>query len=207
MDKKDKSDLISEVGIGVSFSSFMTAVVFFFIGLLLTGKLELQFRLRVPLILLFLSAFGFLYATLIYANASGEQARRGEKVFDKQVSAGNILSEYLGLYCLVFSLPITVLGYSPDKILAVILLIIDCAGFYIYHKLGYSIFERYLGKNDMRYLMPLVCIILAFQIGAFIFFYIEAFIPYYIMSGLLMLTIFSLIYYSFKNDESVKKKN
>jgi hypothetical protein len=108
---------MGETGASVSLTSFMTAVVVFFIGLLITGSPDLQVRLRIPLLFLFLSGLGFLYSTLIYANASGEVARLRQNEFRKQMSSGNITSEFLGVYCLVFAIPIIVGNVAiPDTI-------------------------------------------------------------------------------------------
>lgn len=195
---EDRELYMGESEISVSLTSFMTAVVFFFAGLLLTGSSDLQIRLRIPLLLLFISAFGFLYSALIYANASGEVARLNKNKFHRQMSAGNILSEYLGVYCLVFAIPIAVLGYSSDKIFSIIVLIVSVMGFVFYHILGYSILERYFDK-------PYIYFILLFMIGSqtscFYFFYIEKMIEHYFSSALLILSILGVLIYSLGKEE------
>ena len=141
---------MGEASLGVSTTSFLTAVGFFFIGLLLTGDKSLQLDLRVPLAFLFISAFGFLYSTLVYANASGEIARLNKHNFDRQMCVGNALSEYLGVYCLAFAAPLAVLGYSPDKVLSIVVFAISLSGWLLYHLLGYSILERYVTGVRLR---------------------------------------------------------
>lgn len=143
----DKELAIGESSTGVAFSSFMTAVVVFFAGLLLTGPADVQERLRVPLVLLFVSAFGFLYGTLIYANASGDIARRDPSGFERAMSHGNVVTEFFGVYGLVLAIPLAVLGYSPDRPVAVAVLVVAAAGFALYHALGYSILQRYCGRR------------------------------------------------------------
>ena len=181
---------MNEASISVMLTSFMTAVVIFFIGLLLTGDPVLQMRLRVPLVLLFFSAFGFLYSTLVYANASGEIARLKKNKFDRQMTIGNILSEFFGVYCLVFAVPIVVLGYSPDKILSFFVLVISLFSFLIYHLMGYSILERYL-KRSAFYLT--LSMILSTYLFVFIFFYVEREVLFYTLSAFLIFQIITLI--------------
>jgi hypothetical protein len=180
---------MGEASTSVSLMSFMTALVFFFAGLLLTGSAENQVRLRVPLSMLFLSAFGFLYATLIYANATGEIARRHRHGFDRQMSVANVVSEYFGVYGLVLAIPLTVLGYSPDRPLAMIVLILAVTGLWFYHSLGYSIMERYYSRQRTTALMVSI---LAINIGQFVSFYMDIPALYYLLSACLC-GIFALL--------------
>lgn len=190
---------MNEASISVMLTSFMTAVVIFFIGLLLTGDAKLQIRLRVPLVLLFFSAFGFLYSTLIYANASGEIARLKKNMFDRQMTIGNILSEFFGVYCLVFAVPIVVLGYSPDKILSFFVLIISLLSFLIYHLMGYSILERYM-KRASFYITLLFMLIT--YIICFTFFYLDIETAFYAISLILIFQVIGLVLYLLKHKES-----
>lgn len=204
MDKEDKDSknpllYMNEASISVMLTSFMTAVVIFFIGLLLTGDAKLQIRLRVPLVLLFFSAFGFLYSTLIYANASGEIARLKKNMFDRQMTIGNILSEFFGVYCLVFAVPIVVLGYSPDKILSFFVLIISLLSFLIYHLMGYSILERYM-KRASFYITLLFMLIT--YIICFTFFYLDIETAFYAISLILIFQVIGLVLYLLKHKES-----
>jgi len=159
---------MGEVEIGVSFTSFMTGVVFFFIGLLLTGDPSLQQFLRIPMLYLFMSAYGFLYSTLVYANASGEVARLRRKSFDTQMKIGNILSEYWGVYGLVFASPLVILGYSPDKLLALFVLGVSLLGFILYHLSGFSILERYFSRNVFLSIFSIMSLL---HVGSFVSFY------------------------------------
>ncbi len=62
----------SEISVDISLTSFFTAVSLFFMGILLK---ESSFReyiklIELPILFLMISACGFLYSTLIYANAT-----------------------------------------------------------------------------------------------------------------------------------------
>lgn len=190
---------MGETGISVSLSSFMTAVVLFFTGLLLTANYEIQLRLRFPLLFLFISSFGFLFSTLIYANASGEISRLNKINFNRQMAVGNILSEYLGVYCLIFALPIVVLGYSPDKILSIMVLIISIIGFLIYHKMGFSILERYFPTRKILYLV--ILFLISFYLSSFLFFYFNVEFLHMVFSILTLLLIFLITTLSIRRKE------
>lgn len=187
----DLSLSMDEASTSVSLTSFMTALVFFFAGLLLTGAETVQERLRVPLTMLFLSAFGFMYSTLIYANATGEVARRRQRSFARQMSIANVVSEYFGVYCLVLAIPLTVLGYSPDRPLAVIVLFLSVGGLSLYHHLGYSILERYVSRRVMRALLAGLVLV---TLGQFWTFYANALPAYYAFTGVLLVYLTVLTY-------------
>lgn len=176
---------MGEASTSVALTSSMTAVVLFFIGLLLTGSPAVQIRLRLPLFFLFVSALGFLYSTLVYANATGEIARLSRRSFERQMSIGNILSEYLGVYGLVFAIPLVVLGYSPDRVLPQMVLIVSVTGFLLYHCLGYSILERYVGRVSFY---SFIFVALGLHVGSFLSLYWDHTGAYYVQAlGLLSL--------------------
>lgn len=204
-DEKETSDpnvFMGEVSISVSTMSFLATVVFFLIGLLMNNKSAdkiLFIKLRLPMMFLFISAFGFLYSTLIYGNASGDISRLNRKNFSKQMTIANIISEYIGVYMLCYAMPILVLGYSPDKTLSAYVLVIEVIGFSLYHIFGYSVIERYFSK-PMMYIWLISGI--GLQVSSFISFYYYYELYYYILTFLLvfhvlLITIISII----KGDE------
>lgn len=195
-----KHDLhMGETEVSVSLTSFMTATVFFFIGLLLTGERELQIRLRIAIIYLFLSAFGFLYSTLIYANASGEIARLHKRLFERQMSLGNIVSEYFGVYFLIFAIPIVILGYSPDRVLGVVVFAVCFLGFSAYHFLGFSILERYFARKASFIIV--VFLLTLFNASIFYNFFVECYTLYYISSAVVAVAVLGIAVYSQKSRE------
>lgn len=190
--KPDPAVAIGEADTSVSLTSFGTIMDTFFIGLLLTGSSELQISLRVPLAYLFLSLFGFLYSTLIYANASGEAARselesKGEYLdrFDRQMDLANTLSEYWGFYFAAFAFPLVILGYSPDRMLAIVVLIAHVIGFTIYHMSGYSILERNFNRQNS---MIIFLLLLSVHVISFITFFSNSIRLFYFTSGILIIS-------------------
>ena len=96
---------LEEANTGITFTSTVGMVVFFFIGLLITGGGEVHQQLRIPLYFLFLSAYGFLFATILYANSTSRSTREEVEKGDRNrlVShnvLGDLLSEYRGYFCL-----------------------------------------------------------------------------------------------------------
>jgi len=146
MAKKDLQLLHNEIQVGVSFTSFMTVVTMFFTGLLITQFEQFTATVRVPILFLIISTFGFLYSTLIYANASGAINRITTKRFDRQMEIGNILSEYLGVYFLILSIPLVINLVATDWFLKLSTLLVSLGGLAIYHISGFSIMDRHYKK-------------------------------------------------------------
>jgi hypothetical protein len=200
--RKDPNVSMNEVGISVSTMSFLATVVFFLIGLLMNNKStdgDMFVKLRLPMLLLFISSFGFMFSTLIYGNASGDIARLNEKNFSRQMTIANIISEYLGVYMLCYAMPILVLGYLPDKLLSVFVLVVEVLGFSSYHIFGYSILERYFSKVKTILIMASG---VSLQIASFVSFYLEYNTLYYVFTFILifqvlLITVFSIV----KGDE------
>lgn len=168
--KEDPVVNITEAFIGVALTSIMLLVVIFFATLLLIEPPEHAFGLRMPLVFLFFSAFGLIYATLIYANASGEIARVHKNRFDKQQAQGNVLSEIVGIYGLVIAIPIAVLEHSSDTDLSLLVFAMGGLSLLLYHALGYSILQRYAGRAMF---VVLTAVILALYGAVFLSAYYE----------------------------------
>ena len=142
MEKEDLSLLQTEIQTSVSFTAFMTAVTLFFVGLLITQFKVFDPSINIPILFLIISTFGFLYSTLIYANASGKVARFSNKDVQKDLNHGNALSEYLGIYLLILSIPLVIDIITVDNFLKISTLIAALGGLLIYHLLNYSIMGR-----------------------------------------------------------------
>ena len=62
----------THVQTNVNLTAFMTGVVTFFVGFLLTSFHDYDISIKIPIAFLIIAIFGFLYSTLIYANAAQE---------------------------------------------------------------------------------------------------------------------------------------
>lgn len=125
---RDSDDAaLSEIAVSVALTSFLSGACLFFMGLLLSSESDPP-QSRAALGMLFVAALGFLFSTLIYANASGEVVRLRTTSFSHQMAVANALSEYLGVYPLVFASPLAVLAFTDDATLAVFFLCAAAGG-------------------------------------------------------------------------------
>jgi len=166
MDKNQTKKIIDghdQVQIGVGFSGLFTAVTIFFIGFLLPGLSNYDVSIKIPILFLIISTFGFLYSTLIYANASGEIARAHVERFTRSIRLGNAISEYIGVYFLLLSIPLVLRAITQDSFLIISTLVVDLAGLLAYHLGGFSIMER----NYKRFHYLFLSVILTLEVIIF----------------------------------------
>lgn len=136
-----------EVQTGVNVTAFMTGVTIFFTGLLITKFESYDISIKIPILFLILSTFGFLYATLIYANASGDLARLQTARFHKEMNLGDSIGEYVGVYFLVLAIPLVMNVVTSDVFLRVSTLIVALGGLLVYHASGFSIMQNHYSKK------------------------------------------------------------
>jgi hypothetical protein len=103
---RNRPALFAELSASIALTSFMTAASAVFLGVVLQ-KGE-RTTLPMDVLFLFIATFGFLFATLIYANASGRLARHGTFGYESQVEIANRVSEYLGVFPLLVAIPLSV---------------------------------------------------------------------------------------------------
>jgi hypothetical protein len=181
------SQYSSYAGAEVQFAAFMTGVALFFISLLLTGDPSRETALQVPLAYLFVSAFAFFYSALIYANCSSESAAVIRNDKDFQFNWANALSESLGVYCMGFAFPLTIVSYSQNVSLSLVVLGVHVLGFAFYHKLGFSIVERNIARPMFQILSS--AILISYIISFFLYMY-EIMTPFYIITAALGVLLF-----------------
>ncbi len=160
-EKRNLEVLSGEVQVGVSFTAFMTAVTIFFVGLLITKFESFDISIKIPILFLIISTFGFLYSTLIYANASGILSKMVIKNFDKNMLIGDVLSEYLGVYFLVLAIPLVINVITIDSFLRIATLIVALGGLLIYHLSGFSLMDRHFKRKHYWYLSLVIILEIA----------------------------------------------
>ncbi len=195
-----EDEYTDEASTGVSFTAFMTAVSFFFIGLLLTGSENIQGSLRVPLYFLFISTYGFLYSTIIYANATAFAVREDRERMKKHMYIGDLLSEYFGVYFLVLPIPFILYSFTGDLMLALLLLTTGHVIFFCYHYLGYSVLEGFVPSWGMKLSVATIILI---NILNFFVFYQKRYIRHYILAGINACFILFLFIISFWHSETL----
>ena len=156
--KRDLSLLEDEVSISVSLTGLFTAVTLFFVGLLITKFESYDISIKIPILFLIISTFAFLYSTLIFATGSGELARFNPKNIDKNMAIGNTISEYLGVYPFILSVPLVINAITTDAFLRYSTLIVVLIGLIIYHKSGFSIMGRHF-KNKHTLFLTLIILL------------------------------------------------
>ena len=137
----------NEIQVSVSFTAFMTAVTIFFVGLLITKFESFDISIKIPILFLIISTFGFLYSTLIFANASGQLSHHITKNFFKNMLTGDTISEYLGVYLLVLAVPLVINVITNDSFLRLATLIVALGGLVVYHISGFSLMDRHFRKK------------------------------------------------------------
>ncbi|MBI4150372.1 hypothetical protein HY488_03135 [Candidatus Woesearchaeota archaeon] len=161
--KEDLGLYQSQVQTDVSFTAFMTAVVVFFTGLLLTEFESYDISIKVPISFLIISIFGFLYSTMIFSNAAGEINQGRLAKAKKHLLLGDILSEYLGVYLLIISLPLIINVITTDTFLRGVTVVSSLAGLALYQFSHFSVLEQHFKEGYDVF----AAAILLFAIGLF----------------------------------------
>lgn len=187
MKKENNPEVLqAEIQVGVSITAFMTAVTIFFVGLLIANFDKYDISIRIPILFLIISTFGFLYSTLIYGNASGQVSRLKPEKFNKHMILGNSISEYIGVYLLILSMPLVINVITEDLFLRIATLTSAFAGLIMYHVSGFSIMERNYKKT--HYLI--LGLIIFLEIVLFILQSIDSFLAMYFGIGSIIFVIF-----------------
>ncbi len=131
----------------VSFSSVMIAVCVFFVGFLLASFHSYDISIKVPIAFLIIALFSFLYATLIYTGSSAEVTLQNHKKFLRATFLGDAISEYLGVYLLVCSIPLTINAITSDTFLRFVTLGAAAIGLTVYQLSNISMIEIHFPKG------------------------------------------------------------
>jgi len=146
--------IFSEIGAGIAFTTFASAGSFVFLGTRLqkcagpckAGGLQ-GFTASLDIIALVICSFGFLFATLSYANATGVLARLSTLGYENALERGNRVSEYFGVYPLIFAIPLAV-EQSTSAPIPFIVKLVGLTAFLGYHAAHqFALLERVIGGN------------------------------------------------------------
>ena len=178
----------SQVQTYVSFTSFLTAVVVFFTGMILTQFKTYDISIKIPISFLMISIAGFLFSTLIYASAAEEIVRRRLEKAKRNIYFGDILSEYIGVYLLILSIPLVINVVTTDEFLRLVTLFAFVGGFGIYQFSHFSIIERHFSKTYHKFSLILISLEIILFFSQIYQFY---FVP---LAGLSIILILALTY-------------
>lgn len=143
-----------EIAASIAFTTFASAGSFVFLGVRLqkcTGPCDaggiIGFSASLDIIALVICSFGFLFATLSYANATGVLARLSTMSYGEALERGNRVSEYFGVYALIFAVPLAVEGATSSPIPFIVKLV-GLIAFFGYHWAPrFSLIERVIGDR------------------------------------------------------------
>jgi len=145
-----------EIAASIAFTTFASAGSFVFLGVRLqkcsgpckAGGLS-GFSASLDIVALVICSFGFLFATLSYANATGVLARWSTRSYSEALERGNRVSEYFGVYPLIFAIPLAVEGATSSP-LPLIVKLVALAAFFGYHwSPRFSLLERVIAREHV----------------------------------------------------------
>lgn len=157
--KKDEDDLNKyswTISSAVSFAGLFTTLSLFFTGLIITNYDNFESYVRIPVLFLIICTFGFLYATLIYINTTYKLSIFTLEKCKKGINLGDIISEYMGVYFLIFAVPLVIIVITQDQFLRWSVLGIDILGLLIYHISGLSVMNAFFGRLHYLLMTPLI---------------------------------------------------
>lgn len=189
MKNVDKNNLMmGEVSVGVSFTSFLTAVSTFFTGFLLANYKDYDSSVNVPILFLIISTMSFMYATTVLANASGDLVRNSGKKFEKFMFIGNVVAEYSGIYLLISAIPLAVGAITGDIFFQVATFVSAMLGLLLYSASDLSIIHRHFRGR------PKLLLTFSFIFISSALFAIQAFsLPFYLETAIFYITLIVII--------------
>jgi hypothetical protein len=145
--KENAQNYLSQVQTDVGFTSFMVAAVIFFNGFLITRFDSYNILIKIPVSFLIVSTFGFLLACLILANTADEINKNNFKKAESHFFYGYIISEYIGVYLLILSIPLVINIVTSDLFLRILTISASSLGLIVYQFSHFSIVETHFKKS------------------------------------------------------------
>jgi len=147
MNKENRGFYIDQIQTDVALISFMTVISVFFLGSLLPQFNSYNLSIRIPISFLIISTFAFLFSTLILSNTTSEIIHERYKKAEKHIAYGYVLSEYLGIYLFVLSIPLLISVISDDTYFRIITLSVTILGMGFYQIMGFSVIGNHFPKT------------------------------------------------------------
>jgi GNAT superfamily N-acetyltransferase len=146
----DKDGLNWEISVGVTFSSLMGAVSLFFTGVLISQYHSFDSSIKVPLLFLIISTFSFIFSATIYSNAGTEVTLNKLKVVEKYMIYAKNITEFLGLYPLILSMPLVIGAVTQDNFLRTATTVVALIGMALYSQSKFSVLDKQLPSEEKR---------------------------------------------------------
>jgi len=164
MTNDDKNLILTQVQTDVSLISFLSVISVFFIGALLPKFDAYDLSVKIPISFLIVSTFAFLFSALILSNASQKIITGNTEQMKKYISWGYAISEYLGVFLFVLSIPLVVSVITNDLYLRIVTFLSAIVGIGFYQFLGFSFLDQHFTKSSKIFSL----LILLFGTGLFI---------------------------------------
>lgn len=155
----NKHDINNEASVGIYISTFLGTVALFFAGILISKFENFDTSLKVPILFLIVATFGFVFSAVIYANLTG-LSRIKMQDQDKYIKVGNSISEYLGLYPFIASIPMVVAAITEDSFLRISTLVITSISILLYTVSKFSLLSRGFSRITVTLLGVVITLIL-----------------------------------------------
>ena len=160
----DKNLLMNQVQTDVSLISFLSVISVFFLGALLPQFSSYDLSVKIPISFLVVSTFAFLFSGLILSNTSQRIVEGNLEKTKKYLTWGYSISEYMGVFLFVISIPLAMSIVTTDLYLRVVTFCSAILGIGFYQLMGFSLLESHFTKSSKLFSVLTVL----FGIGLFV---------------------------------------
>lgn len=148
MTNEEKDLLLTRIGSDITLLSFLAAISVFFVGMLIPKFDSFDLTVKIPISFLIISTLAFFFSALILSN-SNQKILAGDLVKVKRfLMWGYVISEYLGVFLFVTSLPLAVNIVTTDTYLRSVTFLSAIFGLGFYQLMGFSLIESHFTKRS-----------------------------------------------------------
>lgn len=146
--EENKSLYIGQIGADITLISFLALITVFFIGALIPQFNSYDLSIKIPISFFIISTLGLLFAALILSNANQKITQNDFKEAERYMKYGYSLSEYLGVYLFIISIPLTVNIITTDFYLRIVTFLTVILGMFFYQFMGFSLLKDNFSKSN-----------------------------------------------------------
>ncbi len=147
MNTEEKNFLLSQIQTDVSLISFLSVIAVFFIGALIPQFNSYDLSVKIPISFLIVATFAFVFSALILSNASSKISTGDSERAKRHITYGYAISEYLGVFLFVLSVPLAISIITADLYLRIVTFCAAILGMGIYSLGGFSLLEGHFKKS------------------------------------------------------------
>lgn len=147
MTNDEKQQLLNQVGTDVQLMSVLSVIPIFFIGALLPQFNSYDLSVRIPISFLIVATFAFFFSALILSNTSQKIIAGKMEEAQKYITYGYAISEYMGIFLLVVSVPLAMSIITQDLYIRTITFCAAILGLAVYQFMGFSNLENHFSRK------------------------------------------------------------